>query len=106
MMGDTLGLSANRKTASRRSLEIQYQSGLLIQRAVVAAALFRFLRQPSRPNAPRPVTKSGRAAGSGVADTAGVAVPLADVDSSLTNPVAELKNHTAVIGSGEVERAF
>ena len=30
------------------------------------AAAFRFLRQPSRPNAPRPVAKSGRAAGSGV----------------------------------------
>jgi hypothetical protein len=26
----------------------------------------RFLRQPSRPNAPRPVAKSGSAAGSGV----------------------------------------
>jgi hypothetical protein len=31
-----------------------------------AAAAFRFLRQPSRPNAPRSVAKSGRAAGSGV----------------------------------------
>jgi len=29
-------------------------------------ATFRFLRQPSRPNAPRPVAKSGRAVGSGV----------------------------------------
>jgi len=27
---------------------------------------FRFLRQPSRPNAPRPVAKSGRVAGRGV----------------------------------------
>jgi hypothetical protein len=27
---------------------------------------FRFLRQPSRPSAPRPVAKSGRAAGNGV----------------------------------------
>src|SRR5664280_926790 len=31
-----------------------------------AAAAFRFLRQPSIPNAPRPLTKSGRAAGNGV----------------------------------------
>jgi hypothetical protein len=30
------------------------------------ACAFRFLRQPSRPNAPRPVAKSGRAAGMGV----------------------------------------
>ena len=33
--------------------------------AAIAAVFFRFLRQPSRPNAPRPVAKSGRAAGSG-----------------------------------------
>ena len=31
-----------------------------------AATAFRFLRQPSRPIAPRPVAKSGRAVGSGV----------------------------------------
>src|SRR5262249_56748354 len=31
------------------------------------AAAFRFLRQPSRPNAPRPVAKSGKAVGSGTA---------------------------------------
>jgi len=31
------------------------------------AFAFRFLRQPSRPNAPRPVAKSGSAAGIGVA---------------------------------------
>src|SRR5689334_3979599 len=30
------------------------------------AVLFRFLRQPSKPTAPRPVAKSGREAGSGV----------------------------------------
>jgi len=30
------------------------------------AICFRFLRQPSSPNAPSPVAKSGRAAGSGV----------------------------------------
>jgi hypothetical protein len=35
---------------------------------VASAAAFLFLRQPSRPNAPRPEAKSGRAAGRGVAD--------------------------------------
>ena len=33
----------------------------------IAATVFRFLRQPSRPITPRPVAKSGRAAGRGVA---------------------------------------
>ena len=32
------------------------------------AAAFRFLRQPTRPNAPRPLAKSGRAAGRGVSE--------------------------------------
>jgi len=36
------------------------------QVAASAAASFRFLRQPNKPNAPRPVAKSGSAAGSGV----------------------------------------
>jgi hypothetical protein len=36
-----------------------------------AAAAFRFLRQPNKPNAPRPVAKSGKAAGSGVGGGAG-----------------------------------
>ena len=36
--------------------------------AAIAPA-FRFLRQPSRPNAPRPETKDERAAGSGTAET-------------------------------------
>ena len=40
-----------------------------------AASAFRFLRQPSRPNAPRPQAKSGSAAGSGVASI-GVIVPV------------------------------
>ena len=38
--------------------------------AATAATFFRFLRQPSRPSTPRPVVKSGRAAGRGVAVTA------------------------------------
>jgi hypothetical protein len=33
------------------------------QAAARAAAFFRFLRQPNKPNAPRPVANSGRAAG-------------------------------------------
>ena len=37
---------------------------------VAMAAAFRFLRQLSRPNAPRLVAKSGRAAGSGTIETA------------------------------------
>ena len=37
------------------------------QAAARAAAAFRFLRQPNKPIAPRPVAKSGSAAGSGVA---------------------------------------
>ena len=36
------------------------------QAAASAAAFLRFLRQPSRPNAPRPEAKSGSAPGSGV----------------------------------------
>jgi hypothetical protein len=39
------------------------------QAAAIASASFRFLRQPSRPITPRPVAKSGRAAGRGVAST-------------------------------------
>jgi len=34
-----------------------------------AAIAFRFLRQPSRPSAPRPVAKSGRVAGTGTLET-------------------------------------
>src|SRR5580700_7921004 len=37
--------------------------------AAIAAAFFRFLRQPNKPIAPRPVAKSGRDAGSGVVAT-------------------------------------
>ena len=55
--------NAKRKTASRRSLRNPIRC---FDQAATIAAAFRFLRQPSRPNAPRPVAKSGRAAGSGV----------------------------------------
>jgi hypothetical protein len=40
---------------------------VFVQAAAMAAVFFRFLRQPNRPNAPRPDAKRGRAAGSGVA---------------------------------------
>ena len=42
--------------------------GFLLDQTLIhyATIAFRFLRQPSKPNAPRPVAKSGRAAGSGV----------------------------------------
>jgi hypothetical protein len=61
----------------RRLLMYEFSHGLLAavspksdqvfdQAAAIAAASFRFLRQPSRPIAPRPAAKSGRAAGSGV----------------------------------------
>ena len=39
---------------------------------IMRTAAARFLRQPSRPSAPRPVAKSGRAAGTGVAVVAAV----------------------------------
>jgi len=41
--------------------------GCVDQTAASAAAFFRFLRQPSRPNAPRPVANKGTDAGRGVA---------------------------------------
>jgi hypothetical protein len=34
----------------------------------IVLAVFRFLRQPNRPSAPRPAAKSGKAAGRGVAE--------------------------------------
>src|SRR5262245_17493061 len=61
---------SNRETASRRSL----RNCSLYFRYAANAADFFFLRQPSKPNAPRPVAKSGRAAGSGMAETTGVKV--------------------------------
>src|SRR5260221_2211732 len=62
--GELVG--TNRKTASRRSLR-----DLFFGRHAASAADFFFLRQPSRPKAPRPVAKRGNAAGKGV--PAGVA---------------------------------
>jgi len=49
----------------------EFAGGLFVSEANrdqrARAAAFRFLRQPSRPSAPRPPANSGRAAGSGVA---------------------------------------
>jgi hypothetical protein len=54
----------NAAEASRRAAEIGQATPNKLTRAL------RFLRQPSRPSAPRPVANSGRAAGSGVAGVA------------------------------------
>jgi len=57
-----------KRPPSRRSFlnPIKY----LDQEAAIATEFFRLLRQPSSPNAPRPVAKSGSAAGRGVVDGA------------------------------------
>ena len=52
----------NGKTASRRSFRNSIKS-------FDQAAAFRFLRQPSRPSAPRPMAKSGSAPGRGTTCT-------------------------------------
>ena len=54
--------AANRKTASRRSLQ---NSNLHFDHAA-GAAVFCFRRHPNNPSAPRPVAKSGNAPGIGV----------------------------------------
>src|ERR1039458_10172550 len=53
-----LARSCNRKTATRRSL----RNPIRCFDQAARAAAFRFPRQPSRPNAPWPVAKSGSAA--------------------------------------------
>lgn len=58
----------NRKAASRRPL--RNSIGYFDQAAARAAEFFRFLRRVSRPSAPRPEAKRGRAAGSGMLDIA------------------------------------
>ena len=73
----------NRKTAWRRSFQ---NSIWCFDQAASAAALF-FLRQPSSPKPPRPVAKSGSAAGSGVADPAETfAIP--SLNSRLNKPAS------------------
>jgi hypothetical protein len=55
------------KGAAETALRLGLLLGLLAQTATLRAG--RFLRQPSRPSAPRPAAKSGSAAGIGVALT-------------------------------------
>src|SRR5262249_28123518 len=62
-IADILNVQRNRKTASRRSV----RNTICCFRHAASAAAFRFLRHPNSPKTPRPVAKSGRAAGSGVA---------------------------------------
>ena len=52
------------------------KSDQMFDQAASAAVLFRFLRQPSRPNAPRPEAKSGRVAGSGVSAILPPVIPM------------------------------
>src|SRR5262245_59017675 len=61
---------------------------------IPAAAFFRFLRQPSSPNAPRPVAKSGSAASSGRAKKTGHSLGKA---SSLSPGIA-IVNRTTLHG--------
>jgi hypothetical protein len=67
-------ISTKRKTAD--SAAISPKSDYLFDYAT-AAVFFRFLRQLSRPNAPRPVAKSGNADLSGVVVGASDHVPSA-----------------------------
>jgi hypothetical protein len=57
---------AYRKTASRRSLRNPIAC---FDQAAAATCAFRFLRQPNGPITPKPVAKSGSAAGIGVPAT-------------------------------------
>jgi hypothetical protein len=94
--------SAKRKTASRGGLS-EVRSGVFDQAAASAEAFFRFLRQPNRPNAPRPLAKSGRAAGSGVADTdvtvtssrANALGTSKELNINVSDPVAVTSNMTS-----------
>ena len=65
-----------------RLAAVSPKSDLVFDHAASAAAFF-FLRQPSRPNAPRPVANRGSAPGSGVAS--GVSVRNVSVEP-LLNP--------------------
>jgi len=70
-------------------------NSFLFDQTAAPARPFRFLRQPRRPNAPRPVANSGNAAGSGVAEdttklsNAGFGVLLSAEKSTLTKFVNE-----------------
>jgi hypothetical protein len=77
-------ISAKRKTPLRRSLRNPIRC--LDQAAASAVAFLRFLRRESRPNAPRPVAKSGSAAGSGVAAVNSVKSVVPKVSESESDP--------------------
>ncbi len=53
-------------TAARRAVRRTSLKRPSLRRQAARAVAFRFLRHPKKPIAPRPVAKSGRAAGSGV----------------------------------------
>src|SRR6476659_506505 len=57
-----------------------------------AARAFRFLRQPSRPNAPRPVAKSGSAAGMGVCAISKETLSMPQASPKLAELMAIAKN--------------
>ena len=69
---------ANGKTASGRSL----RNPIGVDPAAAVAVVFRFLRRPNKPTAPRSVVKRGSAAGSGVV-------------ASSTSSVSKLNSHLA-----------
>jgi hypothetical protein len=73
-------ICGKRKTAPRRSLQNPIKC---FDHAAERAVFFRFLRQPSRPNPPRPEAKSGRAAGIGV--------PAKETETELASPLGSNK---------------
>ena len=79
-----LGLGGKRRY---RCGSLNSRSGALNYAVAKAAAFFLFLLQPSRPKTPRPVAKSGRAAGSGVADAISKGTPtLSDSVYAIAGP--------------------
>src|SRR5208283_102818 len=64
----THALQHDRDKKKDRQLRRSLRNPIRCFAQAASAAAFRYLRQPSRPIAPRPVAKSGSAAGSGVCD--------------------------------------
>src|SRR5690349_7094501 len=64
--GDNLSQSCKRLNLNQPRLHALVDAMNCFEADYATACAFRFLRQPSRPNPPRPVAKSGSAAGSGV----------------------------------------
>ena len=67
---DATDAEATCEAVARADMRFVETETRLAQAAANAAAAFRFLRRASSPKAPRPPAKSGRAAGSGVSETA------------------------------------